>query len=254
MIFQSLSQAKRDTGISYFGKINNGSKHKKAYKYKELVYTIYFAPAKSSGYEVCGGRTKECTAACLNMSGHNRMDAKREKINQSRIKKTKLFFEEKEFTVRWIIQEIRNGIKKAALHGYKFSVRLNNTSDISPEDFYIVENNVKLNLLQLFPGITFYDYTKIPGRIELLTKYPNYDLTFSFNGENMDICEAMLRRNVRIAIVFNGVLPDTFMGHPVINGDLYDMRYKDDRNVITGLHYKKVRTKLNPENKFVIQV
>jgi hypothetical protein len=55
-------------------------------------------------------------------------------------------------------------------------------------------------------------------------------------------------------MVFNGVLPDNYMGHPVINADLYDMRYKDPKNVIVGLHYKRVRTKLHPENKFVIQV
>jgi hypothetical protein len=253
MEFISLAQAKRDTGLSYIGQINNGAKHKKAFKYKELVYTIYFAPARSCGYEVCPGRTRECTAACLNMSGHNRMDMKKEMINKSRIKKTRLFFEEREFTVRWIIEEITNGIMKANRMGYEFSVRLNNTSDISPEEFYIYDNGIKKNLLQLFPEIMFYDYTKVPERIALLPKYPNYDLTYSFNGYNMNICLGMLRRNVRVAIVFNGVLPDTFMGHPVINGDLYDMRYKDDTNVITGLHYKRVRTKLNPDNKFVIQ-
>jgi hypothetical protein len=251
MEFISLAQAKRDTGLSYIGQINNGAKHKKAYKYKELVYTIYFAPARSCGYEACPGRTKECTAACLNMSGHNRMDAKHEMINKSRIKKTKLFFEEREFIVRWIIEEITNGIMKANRLGYEFSVRLNNTSDISPEDFYIIEYGTKKNILQLFPEVMFYDYTKQINRIELLKKYSNYDLTYSFNGYNIDICMGMLRRNIRVAIVFNGVLPETFLDYPVIDGDLYDMRYRDKTNVICGLHYKKTRTKLTT-NKFVI--
>jgi len=39
----------------------------------------------------------------------------------------------------------------------------------------------------------------------------------------------------------------------VIDGDAYDMRYKDDRNVVVGLKYKTNRNKLTPEVKFVIQ-
>ncbi len=255
MQFTSLAEAKRLTGISYIGQVNNGAKHKKAYKYNELVYTIYFAPAKRSEYEVCPGRSPECTAACLNMSGHNRMDIHKNMINEARIKKTKLFFEERDFTVRWIIDEIDAAMFKARKMGYIFSVRLNNTSDISPEEFYIYnELGFKRNLLQIFPDVQFYDYTKVPSRIELLKKYPNYDLTFSFNGLNEDLCKGMLRRDVRVAVVFDGVLPDTFMGHRVINADLYDMRYRDDTNVIAGLHYKRVRNKLNPDNKFVIHI
>jgi len=253
MEFTTIADAKRKTGLSYIGQINNGSKHKKAYKYNELVYTIYFAPAKSSGYEVCKGRTKACTAACLNLSGHNRMDIHENMINKSRVKKTKLFFEHREFTVRWIIAEIERFKRKADRISHTFSIRLNNTSDISPEEFYIIENGNKINLLQLYPDIIFYDYTKISSRVKLIDKYPNYDLTYSFNGYNIDKCEEMLENNVRVAVVFNGELPDMFMGHKVVNGDLYDMRYKEPNNVIVGLHYKKVRNKLDINNKFVIQ-
>lgn len=253
MKFQSIVQAQKETGLRYIGQINNGAKHKKAYHYNELVYTIYFAPADSSGYEVCPGRSKSCTTSCLNMSGHNRMDMKREMINKSRIKKTKLFFEEREFTVRWIIAEIEKFKTKATNMSYTFSVRLNNTSDISPEEFYIIDNGKKKNLLELFPDITFYDYTKVPSRVNLLKKYKNYDLTFSFNGYNIELCKKMLKKNVRVAVVFNGVLPDEFINHQVVNGDLYDMRYKEATNVIVGLHYKKVRNELAQDNKFVIQ-
>lgn len=253
MIFETVAKARRDTGVYYIGQINNGPKHKKAYKYNELVYTIYFAPANSSGYEVCKGRSKACTAACLNLSGHNRMDIHENIINKSRIKKTKLFFEHKEFTMRWIIAEIERFQRKAQRLGYMFSIRLNNTSDISPEEFYIIEDGKKKNLLQLYPHIKFYDYTKIPSRINLIKKYPNYDLTYSFNGHNVETCKRMLKNNVRVAVVFNDVLPDKFLDHPVINGDLYDMRYKEPGNVVVGLHYKKTRNKLNKNNKFVVQ-
>lgn len=251
MIYKNIADAKRQTGLSYIGMVNNSTKHEKAYKFKEMVYTIYFAPAKMSGYEVCPRRTEECTLLCLNESGRNKMDTKKNTINNSRIKKTKLFFEEREFLVRWIIDEIKNSKKKAENEGYRFSVRLNNTSDLNPETFYIDDNGTKRNLLQLFPDVQFYDYTKVGNRINLVEKYPNYDITFSYSGHNMDECKFMLENGCRVAMVFNKV-PDEYMGYKVIDGDQYDMRYLDDKNVIVGLKFKRVRNKLT-ENKFVIQ-
>jgi hypothetical protein len=96
MNFKSISQSKKDTGLSYLGMVNNSTKHEKAFKYDELVYTLYLAPAKSSGYEVCPMRTKFCTKLCLNESGMNRMNMNGDMINESRIKKTKMFFEDRE--------------------------------------------------------------------------------------------------------------------------------------------------------------
>lgn len=250
--FTTRAQAKRSTGLSYFGKINNGHKHEKAYKYNVLVYTLYLSPGKMSGYEVCPGRNKECTKFCLNKSGRNRGCFKNNRINNSRIKKTRLIFENREFTTRWMIEEIKSGIEKAKRIGYNFSIRLNNTSDISPEDFYIIENGTKLNILQIFPDVTFYDYTKVAERIELLKKYKNYDLTYSYNGYNLNTCKTMLKNNIRVAMVFKKV-PDYYIGYKVINGDNYDMRYNDDPNIIIGLKYKKVGVKLDENIKFVIQ-
>jgi hypothetical protein len=253
MEFTNITQAKKLTGLSYIGMVNNSAKHEKAYHYNEMVYTIYLAPADSSGYEVCPGRTPECTSVCLNQSGRNKMDTKRETINTSRIKKTKLFFEEREFFVRWVIAEIEAAKKKAEKSGYRFSVRLNNTSDISPEDFFINVLGHKVNILEWFPEIQFYDYTKVPTRIKLLQKYTNYDLTYSYNGYNENICKAYVGSGAcRVAVVFKDV-PETFWGYPVVNGNDYDMRYLDPKDVIIGLPYKKVRNKLELTNKFVIQ-
>ena len=62
----------------------------------------------------------------------------------------------------------------------------------------------------------------------------------------------MLENNIRVAIVFKEI-PEKFWEYLVINGNFYDMRYTDAKNVIIGLPYKKVRNKLYPDNKFVIQ-
>jgi len=253
MIYKSKAQAKRTTGLSYLGMVNNSTKHEKAYKYNEHTYTIYLAPAKSSGYEVCPMRTQECTLMCLNESGRNKMDTKKNTINNSRITKTKLFFEDREFFVRWMVDEIKDARIKAEREGARFSVRLNNTSDLSPLQFYLDDNGTKKNILEMFPDVQFYDYTKVPNRLEIVKKYPNYDLTFSYSGHNMDDCITMLKNNVRVAMVFNKV-PETYMNYPVIFGDDYDMRYKDDKQSIIGLKFKRVRNKLETTNKFVIQL
>jgi hypothetical protein len=52
---------------------------------------IHLAPANLSGYEVCQWRSKGCTMACLNTAGRGQMNS----IQDSRIAKTKLFFEQR---------------------------------------------------------------------------------------------------------------------------------------------------------------
>lgn len=250
MEFITKAQAKRQTGLTYLGSISKTVKHKKSTKYGELTYSLYLAPAKSSGYEVCPARTLECTRLCLNESGMNTMvrNDKGDLINRSRIQKTKLFFEDREFFMKWMIFEINSGITKAKKMGFSFSVRLNNTSDISPEEFVLQGKNI----LQIFPDVQFYEYTKVKTRAKLMNKYPNYDMTFSYSGYNLTECQKMLLNKIRVAVVFKNI-PETFMGHKVVDGDQYDMRYKDAEAIIIGLKYKRVRNKLTSDIKFVIQ-
>jgi len=251
MEFTTKAEAKRLTGLTYLSSISTTVKHKKSKKYGELTLSLYLAPAKTSGYEVCPGRTAECTRLCLNESGMNSMvrNDRGDMINRSRIKKTRLFFEEREFFMKWLIFEINAGITKAKKLGFRFSVRLNNTSDINPEEFIL---NGK-NILEIFPDVQFYDYTKVPARAELMKKYPNYDMTFSYSGYNMDQCKKMMVNKIRVAFVFKKVVPAEFMGHKVINGDDYDMRHRDPEAAIIGLKYKRVRNKLTDDIKFVIR-
>lgn len=251
MKYTTLGSAKKLTGLSYLGSVGLSSKMAKGLKYNEATYILYLAPADSSGYEVCPLRTKECTLACLNESGRNKIDVKENRINNARIKKTKLFFEDREFFMGWLIDEIRREKKKAESVGMTFSVRLNGTSDLDPTTFKLDGKNI----LEWFPETMFYDYTKIKKRFNLLEKYPNYDLTFSFSGHNMADCIELLdTKKGRVAMVFEGnKLPIQWNGYEVIDGDLYDMRYVDDEGVIVGLKFKKVRNKIDlKNNKFII--
>lgn len=249
--FTTISSAKKQTGLSYLGSIASSSKIAKGLKYNEMTYILYLAPASQSGYNVCPMSTEECRTACLTESGHNRIDVKKNAINKARIAKTKLFFEDREFFMGWLVTEIEKAKYQAESKGYTFSVRINGTSDIDLTTFKL---NGK-NILQLFNDVQFYDYTKVAKRFRMLEKYPNYDLTYSFSGHNMFQCLDLLNKgNGRVAMVFEGkVLPVSFMGYKVIDGDAYDMRYLDEQGVIVGLKFKKVRNKIDTaNNKFII--
>lgn len=252
--FTTITQAKKDTGLSYLGSVNMTTKHKKGFTYNELNYSLYLSPGNTSGYEVCPGRTIECSRLCLNESGMNTMvqKSKGDVINNSRIKKTRLLMEDKEFFVKWLIAEIISAKKKAENLGYGFNVRINNTSDICPTTLTINDNGVIKNILEIFPDVSFYDYTKVENRVLIHEKYSNYDLTYSYTGYNWQVCEKMLNKGIRVAVVFMDI-PTTFNGYPVIDGDLYDNRVKDDKSVIAGLKYKRTRNKLLTTDKFVVQ-
>jgi hypothetical protein len=208
--FTTVGNAKKVTGLSYLGSVASSSKIAKGLQYNEMTYILYLAPANQSGYEVCPMRTKECTEACLTESGHNRIDVKKNAINKARIKKTKLFFEERAFFMAWLVTEIEKAKADAESKGMRFSVRLNGTSDIEPTLF---KHNGRV-IFDLFDDVIFYDYTKVAKRFRLLDKYPNYDLTYSFSGYNMFHSLQLLDSNKgRVAMVFEGkVLPIEFMG------------------------------------------
>jgi len=249
--FTTISAAKKSTGLSYLGSIASSSKIAKGLKYNEMTYILYLAPAEQSGYNTCPMSTEECRTACLTESGHNRIDVKKNNINKARIKKTKLFFEQREFFMGWLVNEIYSAWQKAINAGFRFSVRINGTSDI---DLTTFKYN-GMNILELFDTVQFYDYTKVAKRFKMLDKYPNYDLTYSFSGHNMLQCLELLNNNKgRVAMVFEGKqLPTSFMGYKVIDGDEYDMRYLDEQGVIVGLKFKLVRNKIDTKaNKFII--
>jgi hypothetical protein len=235
--------------LSYIGNTNSSAKIVKNAKLNELTYIVYLAPATLSGYNVCPKATKHCIAACLHESGHNRIDVSN-RINKSRITKTKLFFEHREFFVDWVIAEIKAAHKKAQKLKMRFSVRLNGTSDINP----ILFAKDGKTLFELFPDVQFYDYTKVFNRVKLLQKYKNYDLTFSYSGSNLGECMEALNRNMRVAVVFDKV-PTTHFNKQVVDGDKTDLRYLDPTDCIVGLKFKKVRNSIDvKETPFVINV
>lgn len=246
--YKGLTKAKKDLGVSYLGNVAHSSKFMHSYEHGVATYSIYLASSNLSGFSVCSN-DKHCREHCLNGSGRAMMELLKgdDKIMNSRVKKTQLFFVNRDYFMQMMISEIKIHQLQAELDNLEFSVRLNATSDICIEDFVY---NGK-NILELFPTVQFYDYTKVFSRMGLVSKYTNYDLTYSFNGFNWNSCEKALKNNVRVAVVFEKHLPKTFYGYEVIDGDLYDARYLDKKNVIVGLKFKTPASSVK-NNKFTI--
>ena len=225
-------------GVSYLGGTTHSAKMLYSYNSGTETYCLYLAPSTMSGRNVCPN-SEHCKDFCLNGSGHNKSDilARGEsgsKINIARIKKTKAFFYQRELFVRTLIHEIESAQKRAIKNGREFAVRLNGTSDLSPLAFTYQGKNI----LEWFPNVQFYDYTKVPSRQKLLPRYKNYDLTFSFDGYNWDECEKFLKKGGKVSVILHGKeLPKKYKGFNVIDANGYDMRYLDPKSTIMGLHY-----------------
>lgn len=256
---ENLTSLRKKIGVSYLGGTKHSAKMQYSYNSGTETYCLYLAPADMSGRNVCPNN-KFCKAFCLNNSGRNKVDIlshgiKESKINNARIKKTNCFFDNHDLFMQTLIAEI----KKARLHAIKnnleFAVRLNGTSDLSPEQF-VYEGK---NILEIFPDVQFYDYTKVPSRLNLIQKYPNYDLTLSYNGYNWNSCERFLRMGGKVAVVFEGDLPKTFHGFMVIDANGYDMRFLDPAGTIMGLHYHPTANDyvngkfVKPKSKFIVE-
>lgn len=257
MKFETESKARKQTGLSYLGTVNSSAKLEKNKKVSgQYTYIIYLAPANVSGYNVCSHSTPECRMGCLNTSGRAGMEllAGKNKTKNARIKKTRLFFEHKEFYMHWMIVEITRWQKKAKKDGMGFSVRLNGTSDI---DYSKVLVDGK-NIFEIFNDVQFYDYTKNPARLN--HNIPNYQITFSYTGRNAAKSIDLLSKGNNVAVVFNVKsgknLPQSYMGYNVVDGDLTDYRPDDNKGVIIGLRFKEIadrqKGKAIKESVFVV--
>lgn len=242
----------KNLGISYLGNYSQSTKMRLSEKNGVITYCIYLAPADMSGYNVCPCSTF-CRKFCLNGSGHNKADilvrGEESRINIGRIKRTRLFFENNNLFMRLLIHEIIKTRKYAEKKNLGFAVRLNGTSDLSPEQFVY---NGK-NILEIFPDVQFYDYTKVYSRLPLIAKYKNYDLTFSYNGHNELSCKRFLEAGGKVAVVFANqeMLPMKFMGYPVWDANAYDMRYMDPPKHIMGLHYHKTAANYDKNGNYI---
>ncbi len=232
--------------------IDTNAKTIKGQQYGYMTGVLYLAPYKLSGYNVCAmAEIAECHIPCLNSAGRGAFNS----VQAARVRKTKLFFEDRPAFFAELIPSIRSLIRKAKTAGLIPLCRLDGTSDIRWESVAFEYEGVHYNnIFEMFPDLQFYDYTKIPNR--MVDHIPNYDLTFSYSG--VVAFQPYVRKAIdagyRIAVVFRKRedIPAEFLGTTCVDGDDSDLRHEDPHGVVVAL-YAKGKAK-HDTSGFVIDV
>lgn len=189
-----------------------------------MTYILHLAPSDVSGYQTCPKATAGCRASCLNLAGRGGMFKRGESTNviqQARIRKTRWFFEDRQGFLAALESDIHRAIKQAQRRGLTPVFRLNGTSDISWE---------KYGIIQKFPNVQFYDYTKVLGR--KVQQLPNYHLTFSRAESNdLDVARALLA-GMNVAAVYDQIPEGMY------SADEHDLRFLDPQVGMIGLKAK----------------
>ena len=236
--------------------LNSGNaKTLKGEKVGFRTFGLHLSPATKSGYNVCQWASAGCRAACLDTAGRGCMS----NVQNSRIAKTQRFFKDNFGFMSDLRIEIGKAIKSAARKNLTPCFRLNLTSDIPWENIRKGRTEkppiCSLNVMEEFPNVNFYDYTKGFTRMMawLNGKLPkNYHLTFSRSEETSDDrIKKILSLGGNVAVVFRGSLPKTYLGFRVVDGDENDLRFKDEKGVIVGLVEKGLAKK--DETGFVVE-
>jgi len=203
-----------------------------------LTGICYLSPAKLSlVINVCPW-AGNCRKICLNWAGRGAMNS----VQKARRNKTVLYKENRGLFMENARLDILALERKAKREGMTPCVRPNGTSDI--RFHHLVVPSTGKTLMQEFPHIQFYDYTKdfVKMGEYLMGKLPNnYHLTFSYDGDDTNWldCQGILAHGGNVAVVFRKTIPTEWRGYKVIDGDHHDLRFLDPQGpVIVGLKAK----------------
>jgi hypothetical protein len=204
---------------------------------------LHLAPhdQAGTGVNLCPASTAGCRAMCLTKAGRGGMigASGTNNIQMARERKSRQFVSDKEAFVKSLIVEVGKFVVKAKVKGLQAAVRLNGTSDIVWERVLVDGKSI----MQHFPDVIWYDYTKLANRKDLPS---NYSLTFSLAENNEAKACVALNNGMNVAVVFSTrkgkSLPATYpiggKDWTVIDGDETDLRFTDPKGVIVGLRAK----------------
>jgi len=209
----------------------NGSPKMK--KSKVPTFILYLAPAIQNSFNinVCPKASEGCIKSCLFTAGRAKFITT---INAARIEKTDfLLFDPTKF-YRKLAAEISYNYTVA--FNEKIAFRLNGTSDVN--HYKQIKRYANFDINTLPKNVIFYEYTKnLHQAFNWQKNYPRVYVTFSKSENNWDDCILALNSGINVAVVFNQV-PDTYKGYKVIDGDVSDERFNDQKGVIVGLKAK----------------
>ena len=240
--------------------MNNNPKTNPDLELGYLIGTLYLAPQKNifnaSHYGIeydskavnlakvnlCKQATTGCSTSCIYHQGIFKNSLfQKNKIKLARLKRTMRFLTQRESFFEQIIKEIKALQRKAKRKDLSPIISLNGTSDIlwEKEGFIYKEKEYK-HLMELFPEIEFFDYTKYDIHKSRKKLPKNYYLTYSRAGthkgklvDDWETLSSYLNKEINIAIVCTKPIKDKllenslYQDYKIIDGDLYHNRIKD---------------------------
>ena len=223
------------------------TKLEKGEKIGVMTTGVSFAPASTVALKtICSHSNKQCVDSCLATSGMGQWHMIRKdgshSIADSRALKTIWWERDREGFIVKLKHELKLFQARAERAGMIAACRLNILSDIMWQ--------TETDVMQSNKEINFYGYSKVPAFKNLPD---NYHVTFSRSGTNDKHVKKAIKAGINVAVVFEGNLPKTWRGIPVINGDETDARFLDPKNVIVGLRAKGSAKNPNISGSFVVR-
>lgn len=245
-----------------------------------MTAILYLSPYTLSGANVCPtAEIAGCWRTCLNVAGHGGIPTNGytnfgsgvahlvpdNAVQRARLERTRLYHSDPQSFMCQLAEEIASFVRKAERKGLTPCVRLNGTSDILWER----QTWAPLipNIMTLFPGLQFYDYTKLPKRL-YGTLPANYHLSLSWSGKSpryQHAVEGIARLTGAPLVVVHkpGNVWDAFKNPQVralmdragctqvIDGDSHDLRFTDPPHSLVLLKAKGLARR--ESNGFVLR-
>lgn len=225
-----------------------GDDHPKLGKNEERTWHLSLAPGNLSGHEVCPRRTPGCSFSCVGQTGLSSVFAN---IMEARIRKTREFFADRRGFLAQLDRELSHASHHQRKLGQLAYVRLNAYSDIAWESMLPLAD---------YPGLRFYDYTKIRSRAIASASRARafidhkgrqiYRLCYSDSERDaLPSTLSVIDAGGTVAVVLSdiqyvpsagivGKMPKAYLGRKLIDGDRHDNRFRDPPGVFVGLRLK----------------
>ena len=180
---------------------------------------------------LCPYATKECKMLCLNKAGNGNYP----NVQLGRINKTIRFLNDPELFVDQLKSELEWHLNRAEKDQFEVVVRLNGTQDLLWES---IQGSNGQSIVDQFSAVQFYDYTKWP--LAKRVQRPNYFLLYSYTGTAVSgrLAIEYLQAGHNVAFVYDGLMPETWNGFTVVDGDETDLRFLDPAGSAVALKAK----------------
>jgi len=204
---------------------------------------VSLAQADLSGHNMCPAFTELCKAACLGGTGRAEFTPSIDKV---RINRTKLYATDLKAFWSILLPELHKVDRKATRLGVPVAFRPNVLSD-QPWHLKLPQ------MFDIFPKWKFYGYTKVKSYVSAWCHGDlpeNYHLTYSWSERSsLDYVRNVLECGMNVAVPFydkntlKPIIPSSWNGWKVVNGDVSDLRFNDPAGVIVGLGVKLPKNK-----------